>query len=168
MDFARAIGDLVESSVPFVVIGGMLRPLYAPGNPRPTFDLDIVVAPGQTERLVRHLYARGFQLLLRFEPKPWTEPVVDTIGTPEEAIRHSAGRPAISFFRDSPYALVDVWLDIGVSFEELARGARRLELANAEVSAACPEDWRRLKAMADREKDRADLAAFEPPPDEPR
>lgn len=164
MDFREALGDLCASRVAFVVIGGLLRPVYAPANTRPTFDLDVVLDPARSEELLRALYGCGYRLVLRFEPKPWTEPVVETIPAVEDAVRHASGKAAISLFRESPYALVDVWLDIGVPFLDLKTRARRLRLAGVEVEVASPEDWRLLKERAGREKDRLDLQAYQLPP----
>jgi hypothetical protein len=164
MEFGEALRDLSGAGTPFVVIGGLLRPLYAPSNPRPTFDLDIVLEGERGEALVRHLYGCRYRLLSRFEAKPWAEPVIEIVDDVEAAVAIAAARPAISFFRESPYALVDVWLDVGLSFADLFGRSRRLTMFGVDVRVVGAADWRRLKELANREKDRADLDAFQEPP----
>ncbi|HZO13337.1 MAG TPA: hypothetical protein VFB62_08755 [Polyangiaceae bacterium] len=102
-------------------------------------------------------------MLTRFEAKPWTEPVVETIASADDAVALAWARPAVSFFRDHPYALLDAWRDVGIPFAELELRSRRKALAGVEVAIVDADDWRRLKELANREKDRADLEAFQKP-----
>jgi hypothetical protein len=142
----RVVARLGGAGVQYVIIGGLA--LGAHGVVRATRDLDIVAAPDQRnmDRLAECLRALGGEHLIH--------------GTLTGA---ALGRP-VSFKVRTNHGEVQVWNRMkGVpSSDELQRDQILVELAPDALAPVCSlHHLRAMKLVADRPRDRVDLAELE-------
>lgn len=132
-------------SLPYAVMGGLAARVH--GIPRPTYDVDftIIVPRQRLAALYDELEEAGFTV-----PEAYRGGWVDEVaGLPLVKFRLFIGDRGIDadvFLAETPYQ------------EEVIRRARRERIGGLEVSLATPEDLILLKLMADRPRDRADIA----------
>lgn len=152
LDLVDILASLKEHEVEFVVIGGVAGLVH--GMPLPTYDLDIMLAPGRPNR------ARLLAALADLDALALPDEAEDASPTSAETAL-AAGRD-VSFFTPRGYLDV-VSRPAGIrSYGELRRNAVSVEAADGvEVSVAALRDIIRSKLAAGRDRDRAKLPALQ-------
>ena len=147
---------LVQAEVDFVVVGGVAVVLQ--GHPRMTADLDVVLDLEQDNvlRAVSALQALGLVARL---------PVMaEELADPERRREWTTQRNMTVFsFHDpvDPRREVDIFVDPPIDAGELARSARRVQLGHATVQVASIDHLIRMKRIAGRPQDIADIDALQ-------
>jgi hypothetical protein len=143
------------AGVRYVVVGGLAVVLH--GHPRFTADLDLAIDLSSDEA------ARAVDVLGTLGLRPRVP--VDPAGLADPAVRatwiESKGMTVLSFWDpDRPLRVVDVFVENPISFGELRERAETLTLGAIPVRIASIPDLIRMKELADRPQDRADIAAL--------
>jgi hypothetical protein len=138
---------LTTYGVDFVVVGGIAATLY--GSPRDTFDLDICPSqdPGNLDALGRALADMDARLRGVEEDVPFVPDARTLRGVELLTLETRFGALDVLIRPDGwpPYA-------------QLRRRATRLDVGPAAVLVASIDDLLTMKGIADRDKDRADIA----------
>ena len=151
LDAERILRVLDRHGVDHVVIGGVA--VIAHGNPRATFDLDLIAAPHRDnlERLgaaLSDLNARAAGVDAEHLSVDPTDPEHLAAGA-NWTLHTDGGR--LDLFGDVPG---------GRPYEEVRARAIRVEYGGMQVSIVGLDDLVRMKRAAGRPKDLADLAAL--------
>ena len=122
---------LEREDIPFVIVGGLANAVW--GEPRATRDIDVKVFIGElTAEEFTSLVARRFPVVSR------PIPLIVTAKTPEGIT-------------------VDFLIAVPGYEEQILARARRVVLGSMEIPVCSPEDLIIQKAIADRDRDWADI-----------
>lgn len=147
---------LNRSQIRYVVVGGFATVLH--GHARLTADLDIVIdlSPEQARRAVETLVALGFRPRAPVDPRTFADPAVRRQWASEKGMRvFTLSDPA------NPMREVDLFVEHPMDFEDLWRGSEVIELSGTVVRIASIPHLIRLKRLAGRPQDLADIEALE-------
>ncbi len=153
--FEDALMLLRDGGVRFIVVGGTAVILH--GVPRTTADLDLVVdlEPANLRLLVSAMTRLGYRPRAPVEPEELCDP---------ERRREwidDKGMLAFTFHLPGhPLADIDVLIDSPVSFAELASRAEQIDAGGLMLRIASVEDLIRMKLVAGRDQDLADVDAL--------
>lgn len=139
-----------------MVVGGFATVLH--GHARLTADIDLVVdlAPDEARKAVEALTSLGFRPRAPVDPLAFADPAVRQQWVREKGMRvFSLWNPA------NPMLEVDLFAAHPVDFEELWNRAEIIKLTQTEVRIASIRDLIRLKRLAGRPQDLADIEALE-------
>ncbi len=139
-----------------MVVGGFATVLH--GHARLTADIDLVVdlVPDEARKAVETLTSLGFRPRAPVEPLAFADPAVRQQWVREKGMRvFSLWNPA------NPMLEVDLFAEHPVDFEELWNRAEIIKLTQTEVRIASIRDLIRLKRLAGRPQDLADIEALE-------
>lgn len=139
-----------------MVVGGFATVLH--GHARLTADIDLVVdlVPVEARKAVETLTSLGFRPRAPVEPLAFADPAVRQQWVREKGMRvFSLWNPA------NPMLEVDLFAEHPVDFEELWNRAEIIKLTETEVRIASIRDLIRLKRLAGRPQDLADIEALE-------
>ena len=147
---------LNASGTRYVVVGGVATVLH--GYARLTADVDIILD------LEREAAARAIRALVALGLRPRVP--VDAEDFADERIRESwvrdKGMQVFSLYKsDDPLLAVDVFAKHPVDFESLYARAEVCDIAGLPVRIASIPDLIYLKRLADRPRDREDVAKLE-------
>lgn len=154
--FEPILEALNAAGVRYVVVGGVGVVLQ--GHPRLTADLDLAVdlSTEQARRAVDTLTGLGLRARAPIDPADFADPAQRARWIAERGMRvFSMVDP------NDPLRSVDLFVDEPVPFEELFERADSLELSRIVIRVASISDLIRLKRMAARPQDDADIAALE-------
>jgi hypothetical protein len=152
LDLVAILSALQTHQVEYVVIGGFAGLVH--GLPLPTYDLDIMLAPGRTNR------QRLLTALADLDALALPDEADDV--SPSTAEQAVAAELDVSFF--TPHGYLDVVSrPAGVrSYGELRRNALTIEVAVGVVArVASVRDLIRSKLAAGRDRDLAKLPALQ-------
>jgi hypothetical protein len=156
MKIAELLRSLSEGQVQYVLVGGLAVQLH--GYMRSTFDIDLVLAMND-ENLVRFIaVAKQFGLVPSI-PVP-----IDSLRNPEQIEQWHREKGMLAFALREPQAgggVVDILVRPEVPFEQLMNNAVAGELFSRQVWIASIDDLLTMKRIANRPKDRLDIAALE-------
>ena len=147
---------LNSSGTRYVVVGGVATVLH--GHARLTADVDIILDLERVAatRAVHALSALGLRPRVPVDPEDFAD----------ERIRNGwirdKGMQVFSLFKpDDPLLAVDVFADHPVDFEGLYERAEVCEIGAVPIRIASIPDLIHLKRLADRPRDREDVAKLE-------
>ncbi len=139
-----------------MVVGGFATVLH--GHARLTADIDLVVdlVPDEARKAVETFTRLGFRPRAPVEPLEFADPAVRRQWVQEKGMRvFSLWAPA------NPMLEVDLFAEHPIDFEELWNRAEIITLTQATVRIASIRDLIRLKQVAGRPQDLADIEALE-------
>jgi len=147
---------LNDAGVRYVVVGGLAVVLH--GHARLTVDVDLVVDLGEDQalRAIDALVRLGLRPRVPVNPRDFADRSI------REAWIRERGMQVFSMFDPSnPMRVVDLFVDHPVPFEELWSRSQELELRDTIVRVASIPDLIRLKRLAGRPQDLADIEQLE-------
>ena len=147
---------LNDAGVRYVVVGGLAVVLH--GHARLTVDVDLVVDldEGQALRAIDALVGLGLRPRVPVNPRDFADRSV------RETWIRDRGMQVFSMFDPSnPMRMVDLFVDHPVPFEELWSRSQEFELRDTIVRVASIPDLVRLKRLAGRPQDLADIEQLE-------
>ena len=147
---------LNRRNVRYVVVGGVAVVLH--GHARLTADLDLAVdlTPSATREAVAALTDVGLQPRLPVDAMDLADPAI------RERWQREKGMTVFSMWDPGdPLRSVDLFVENPISFEELWSGADIVDLDGMPARIASIPDLIRLKRIADRPQDHADIEALE-------
>lgn len=147
---------LNDAGVRYVVVGGLAVVLH--GHARLTVDVDLVVDLDEDQA------ARAIDALVRMDLRPRVP--VNPRDFADRSVRESwirdRGMQVFSMFDPSnPMRVVDLFVSHPVPFEELWSRSALFELRDTTIRVASIPDLIRLKRLAGRPRDRADIEQLE-------
>lgn len=154
--FEPLFDALNRAGVRYVVVGGLATVLH--GHARLTADIDLAVdlVPGEARKAVETLASLGFRPRAPVEPLAFADPAVRKQWVDEKGMRvFSLWHPA------NPMLEVDLFAENPIAFEDLWNRAETVELTRTVVRIAAIPDLIRLKRLAGRPQDLADIEALE-------
>lgn len=147
---------LNRAQIRYVVVGGFATVLH--GHARLTADIDIVIdlSPEQSRRAVETLTALGFRPRAPVDALAFADPAVRRQWISEKGMQvFSLWDPA------NPMREVDLFVEHPMDFEDLWRSADVIDLNGTVVRIASIPHLIRLKRLAGRPQDLADIEALE-------
>jgi len=147
---------LNDAGVRYVVVGGLAVVLH--GHARLTVDVDLVVDLGEDQalRAIDALVRLGLRPRVPVNPRDFADRSIR-----EEWIRERGMQVFSMFDPSNPMRVVDLFVDHPVPFEELWSRSQELELRDTIVRVASIPDLIRLKRLAGRPQDLADIEQLE-------
>ena len=139
-----------------MVVGGVAVVLH--GHARLTADVDLILDldPNAAGRAMRALAALGLRPRAPVDPEAFSDE-----RTRESWIRDKGMQVFSLFDPDDPILAVDVFAEHPVDFEGLFERAEVCDIAGIPVRIASISDLIHLKRLADRPRDREDIAKLE-------
>lgn len=147
---------LNTARVRFVVVGGVATVLH--GYARLTADVDLIVDLEEEEarRAVRTLTAYGLKPRIPVDPEDFVDARIRGGWIRDKGMR------VFSFFMpDDPLVHVDVFAHHPIDFDGLYARSETSIIDSCPVRIASIPDLIRLKQLADRQRDREDIAHLE-------
>jgi hypothetical protein len=147
---------LNDAAIRYVVVGGLAVVLH--GHARLTVDVDLVIDLDEehARRTIDTLVQLGLQ------PRVPVNPIDFANRSIREGWIRDRGMQVFSMIDPSnPMRVVDLFVDHPLPFEELWSRSVKLELQNTTMRIASIPDLIRLKRMAGRPQDKADIAQLE-------
>ena len=147
---------LNRAQIRYVVVGGFATVLH--GHARLTADVDIVIdlSPEQSRRAVQTLVTLGFRPRAPVDPLAFADPAVRRQWATEKGMQvFTLSDPA------NPMREVDLFVEHPMDFEDLWRASEVIELSGTVVRIASIPHLIRLKRLAGRPQDLADVEALE-------
>jgi hypothetical protein len=154
--FEPLFDALNAAEVRYVVVGGFATVLH--GHARLTADIDLVIdlAPDEAKKAVQTLTRLGFRARAPVDPLAFADAIVRRRWIEEKGMRvFSLWDPS------NPMVEVDLFAEHPIDFEELWNHAEIVKLTRASVRIASIRDLIRLKRIAGRPQDLADVEALE-------
>ena len=144
------------SGTRYVVVGGVAVVLH--GHARFTADVDLVLDLDSraAARAMRTLAAVGLRPRAPVDPEGFADQ-----RTRESWIRDKGMQVFSLFDPDDPLLAVDVFAEHPVDFESLYRRSEQCDIGGVVVPIASIPDLIHLKRLADRPRDREDVARLE-------
>jgi hypothetical protein len=154
VQYLEIVRALADNDVRYVVIGGVAVILH--GVPRTTYDLDLIVdlAPDNVARLIEALERLGYRPRAPVPARQLGDPAMRAMWVEEK------GMKAFSFWRPEG-GEVDILIDAPLDYSEVASDQEPVEVEGRTLFIASVDALVRLKSVADREQDRADIEALE-------
>jgi predicted nucleotidyltransferase len=149
----RALND---AGVRYVVVGGLAVVLH--GHARLTVDVDLVVDLDevQARKAIDALVGLGLRPRVPVDARQFADRSI------RESWIRDRGMEVFSMFDPAnPMRVIDLFVDHPIPFGELWSRAESLELQDTTVRVASIPDLIRLKRLAGRDQDRADIAQLE-------
>lgn len=156
MKVAELLSALAKGQVEYVLVGGMAVQLH--GYMRSTFDMDLVLAMND-ENLVRFI-----DVAKRFGLTPSIPVPIDSLRDAAQIEQWHREKGMLAFALREPQVgggVVDILVRPEVPFEQLKQNAVAGELFSQQVWIASIDDLLKMKRVANRPKDRLDIAALE-------
>jgi hypothetical protein len=154
--FEPLFNALNDAGVRYVVVGGLAVVLH--GHARLTVDVDLVVDldEGQALRAIDALVKMGLRPRVPVNPRDFANRSV------REAWIRDRGMQVFSMFDPTnPMRVVDLFVSHPVPFEELWTRSVEFDLRDTTVRVASIPDLIRLKRLAGRPQDQADIEQLE-------
>ena len=153
VDFLGLFVALNQGNVRYVLVGGLAVVLH--GVDRITADVDLAIdlTPASVSEFIMVLAHMGFRPMLPVDPKQFADPEVRKAWSRERRMQ------VFSFWDPShQHPSVDVFVDDVLPFDELWRDSRLITLENTTLRIASIDHLIRLKTIAGRPQDLADIA----------
>lgn len=154
--FEPLFDALNRAAVRYVVVGGFATVLH--GHARLTGDIDLIVdlVPDEARKAIETLTGLGFRPRAPVAALAFADPLARRRWVEEKGMRVFAmWNPA------NPMLEVDLFAEHPIDFEELWNRAETVELTRTTVRIAAIPDLIRLKRLAGRPQDLADIEALE-------
>lgn len=139
-----------------MVVGGVAIVLH--GHARLTADIDLILDLEEeaARRAVHALTAYGLRPRVRVNPEEFADARI------RRGWIQDKGMQVFSFFKpDDPLLSVDVFANHPIEFEGLYERSETCDIESCPVRIASIPDLIRLKRLADRQRDREDIAHLE-------
>ncbi len=144
------------AGVRYVVVGGLATVLH--GHARLTADVDLVIdlAPNEARKAMEVLTHLGLRARAPVDPLAFADATVR-----RDWIEQKGMRVFSLYDPSNPMLEVDLFAEHLIDFEDLWRRAETVELAHTVVRVASIPHLIRLKQLAGRPQDLADIEALE-------
>ena len=156
MYYERVFRALEEKGVRYAVAGGVALVLH--GVVRFTADLDLLVdlALENLERFLQAMRELGYRPRNPVDAGDLLDPAK------RQQWKRSKGMQVFSFVDPAqPMSLIDVFLEEPMPFPEISTGIVRMSAKGTTIPVVSAEHLKRLKRMAGRPQDLADVEAIE-------
>lgn len=153
--YQAVLGDFLKSDVSPVLIGGAAVVLY--GSRRLTGDIDIAY-PDMAGSL-GILYANDFQVVYKRASDPITkEEIFETVQTEEDAVEFlmENKRKAFKTIHVKSGVELDVWLNLGISYQDILSDSRTMSLGGINIPVASVRHLIEMKRQAIKENPERD------------
>ena len=154
--FEPLFDALNAAGVRYVIVGGVATVLH--GHARLTADIDLVIdlAPDEARKAVETLTRLGFRARAPVEPLAFADAAIRRDWVEQKGMRvFSLWDPS------NPMLEVDLFAEHPIDFEELWERAEVVKLTHVAVRIASIRDLIRVKRLAGRPQDLADIEALE-------
>lgn len=154
--FEPIFQTLNRAGVRYIVVGGVAVVLQ--GFARLTADLDLIIdlTPPEARRTIDALMELGFRPRAPVDPQDFADTEI------RKSWVEAKGMRVFSMFDPTnPMRQVDVFTENPIAFEELWGRSEMMELPQSSVRVASISDLIRLKQLAGRPQDLADIEALE-------
>jgi hypothetical protein len=154
--FEPIFAALNEAGIRYVVVGGLAVVLH--GHARLTADIDLVIdlEPEHVRRTLALLSRLGFRARLPVQADLFADPAVRASWVRERGMRvFPLYDPA------DPLRVLDLFSEHPIDFESLWAGSMQIPVQGTTIRVASIPDLIRLKRIAGRPQDRADIEALE-------
>ena len=151
--YAPLFRALNAAGIRYVVVGGVATVLH--GHARLTADVDMILDLEEepAEKAVRTLTAFGLRPRAPVNPEEFANPRI------RRGWIQDKGMQVFSFFKpDDPLLSVDVFVDHPIEFEGLYERSKTCDIGSCSVRIASIPDLIHLKRLADRPRDKEDIA----------
>lgn len=151
MFYGEIFRAFYKEKVKYVLVGGVAANIH--GSERSTVDLDILVEmSGDNLKKITKIFKRlGYSV----------KQPVDPIGIADEKTRRQwidkKHMKAFNFYKEKEYKEVDIIIDSPVSFEEAAKGMRRIKVDNLVIPVISIDKLIKMKSQAGRKVDKFDI-----------
>lgn len=154
--YERLFGELNEANIRYLVVGGLAVVLH--GVARLTADIDLIVdlAPSEAARAIAALEKHGLQPRPPVRAADFADPKIRA-----EWIRSKGMQVFTMYDPGDPLTTVDLFVESPLPFEELWSRSVQFELPTTSVRVVSVADLIRLKRIAGRPLDVADVEALE-------
>ena len=155
MFYQEVFEELNKRGVRYLVVGGVAVSLH--GVPRMTYDLDLMI--GLESKNVQRTW--DALIALGFSPRvPITKDDLSDDSRRKE-LRHKKNMLVASFFKgERQFDVVDILVDNPIDFEECYKRRAIYRYGIHEVPLIAIEDLIRLKLLANRQQDAADIQSL--------
>lgn len=139
-----------------MVVGGVATVLH--GHARLTADIDLVIdlAPDEARKAMETLTRLGLRARAPVEPLAFADAAIR-----QDWVEHKGMRVFSLWDPSNPMLEVDLFAEHPIDFEELWERAEIVTLTHVRVRIASIRDLIRLKRLAGRPQDLADIEALE-------
>jgi hypothetical protein len=154
--FEPLFDALNGAGIRYVVVGGVATVLH--GHARLTADVDLVIdlSPAEARRTVEVLTGLGLRPRAPVDPLEFADAAVRRRWVEDKGMR------VFSLYDPSnPMLEVDLFADLPIAFEQLWERAEMVALGRGRVRIASLDDVIRMKRLAGRPQDLADVEALE-------
>lgn len=161
--FEKTVKEILKpftkKGIDYCIIGGLA--VIAHGVRRGTSDFDIVISEKNTEEAIKIIYEKRYKLITDIDEK---KNKLYYCGTLNQAIAYVRIQiPKVIKINkgglDGQFG--DIWLNIGIPFEELEKNADKLKLYGEKIRIASVKDLIKLKKNSDRTVDKLDIYELE-------
>jgi len=148
----RILNALEECGIRYVVVGGVAMVLH--GIPRTTVDLDLMLDLNEENlrKFLRCMIALG----LEFKQPVREEDVLD-LRWREQVVREKKALVLTLYNPENPLEEVDFFIKNPLDFEGVYKRSKVMKGEDLKVRVAHPQDLIKMKEMAGREGDLADI-----------
>lgn len=155
MYYELVLKTLNRKKVKYLIAGGMAVNLH--GIPRFTKDLDILIdqSTANLAALTKALKQLGFKPKVPVQVEQFLEPANWPRWKKEK------GMIALNFYNPrNPYEEIDLLIYTPISYQEAKKRKMTLSAGSLKFGVVSVQDLIRMKKMAGREQDRADIASL--------
>ena len=154
--YAPLFRALNAAGIRYVVVGGLATVLH--GHARLTADVDFILDLEEepAKKAIRALTAYGLRPRVPVDPEDFANQEI------RRGWIRDKGMQVFSFFKaDNPLLSVDVFVDHPIEFEGLYERSKTCDIGSCSVRIASIRDLIHLKRLADRPRDREDIAQLQ-------
>jgi hypothetical protein len=154
--YEEVFRELNRRAVRYVVVGGVALVLH--GVVRLTVDLDLMVQLERTNltQFIDAMEALGYRPRVPVPAQAFVDP------ENRKRWRDEKGMTVFSFFHPSDHGkLIDIFVDEPIEFDEVDRSKKTVLAADLPIPVISVPHLKRLKALAGRPQDLADIEALE-------
>lgn len=156
MFYQEVFQSLQNHKVSYLVSGGVAVVLH--GVLRFTADLDLIVdfEPENLKRLLLALHESGYKPKLPVRASDFLDPANRKLWAEEKNMI------VFSFYnREAPYKLIDIFVEELIPFNELDSAKKEVFAGGIHIPVVSMDHLIRLKKLADRRQDIADIESLE-------
>ena len=152
MLYKKILLELEKKDVKYLVIGGIAVNLY--GHPRVTKDLDLMISFEKTNM------AKFVEIIKSFKLKPRVPVEIEELAdkNKREIWKQERNMKVFSFYNpENDLEVIDIMIQDYINFDEAYKRVEKISDGSLTVSMISIDDLIRLKEIANRPNDRADI-----------
>ena len=152
MLYKKILSELEKQSVKYLVIGGIAVNLY--GHPRVTKDLDLMISFEKTNM------TKFIEIIKLFKLRPRVPVEIEELAdaNKREIWKQERNMKVFSFYNpENDLEVIDIMIQDYINFDEAYKNVEKVSDGSLTVSMISIDDLIRLKGIANRPNDRADI-----------